>query len=50
LYEALTGFESDDPATDLALLIQAIKHDDTSAQTWLRSECNQLGIRFEWHH
>jgi hypothetical protein len=50
LYEALTGFESDDPATDLALLVQAIKHDDTSAQTWLRSECNQLGIRFEWHH
>jgi hypothetical protein len=50
LYEGLTGLESEDPATDLALLIDAIKHDDTSAQTWLRSECDQLGVRFEWHH
>ena len=50
LYEALTGYESEDPATDLALLVQANKHDDTSAQTWLRSQCDQLGIRFEWHH
>jgi hypothetical protein len=50
LYEGLTGFETEDPATDLALLVQANKHDDTSAQTWLRSECNELGIRFEWHH
>jgi len=50
LYEGLTGLESEDPATDLALFVQAIKHDDTSAQTWLRSECNQLGVRFEWHH
>ena len=50
LYEALTGLESEDPATDLALLVQADKRDDTSARTWLRSECNQLGIRFEWHH
>lgn len=50
LYEGLTGLESEDPATDLALLVQSIKHDDTSAQTWLRSECDQLGVRFEWHH
>ena len=50
LYEALTGYESEDPAKDLALLLQAIKHDDTSAQTWLRRECDELGIRFEWHH
>jgi len=50
LYEALTGYESKDPATDLALLVQANKRNDTSAQTWLRSQCDQLGIRFEWHH
>jgi len=50
LYEALTGLDSEDPARDLALLVQANKHDDTMALTWLRSECEQLGIRFDWHH
>lgn len=50
LYEALTGFESQDPATDLALLLQASKRNDTSAQTWLRRECDDFGIRFKWHH
>ncbi len=50
LYEALTGLESEDPATDLALLVQADRCNDTMAQTWLRSECCQLGIKFDWHH
>jgi len=50
LFEALTGLDSEDPARDLAELVQENKHDDTSAQTWLRSECDQLGISFEWHH
>ena len=50
LYEALTGLDSEDPATDLALLVQTNKRDDTMAQSWLRSECCQLGITFDWHH
>jgi hypothetical protein len=50
LFEALTGLDSADPARDLAELVQENKRDDTSAQTWLRSECDQLGISFEWHH
>jgi len=50
LYEALTGLDSENYARDLALLVQANKHNDTMAQTWLRSECEQLGIRFDWHH
>ena len=50
LYEALTGLDSEDPATDLALLVQENKRDDTMAQSWLRSECCQLGIKFDWHH
>ena len=49
-YEALTGLDSEDPARDLALLVQADKRNDTMALSWLRSECDQLGIKFEWHH
>ena len=49
-YEALTGLDSDDPARDLALLVQENKHNDTMVQSWLRSECDQFGIKFEWHH